>query len=131
MRATPLSDPSDIAYVTVCLLVFVGIFGRRYFRGWLGRKTARNWPSAEATVQSTCVSVCVEGKMPEEIIEHSEGLVRPCLVFVYGMRRVLWPLRRPPGLQQTSRLRVRPGNPWEEIPGSVSTGKSGPFGGSG
>ncbi len=69
MRATTVWDPGAIAYVTLCLLVFAGILGRTYFRGWLGRKTARSWPSREATVQSTGVSVCVEGNVPEEIID--------------------------------------------------------------
>ena len=38
-------------------------------RAWLRCRSARSWPSAEACVESTGVSVSVQDNMPKEIVD--------------------------------------------------------------
>jgi len=56
-------------YVIVLLLVFGGMFVYfvyRYLHDLLRSKTARSWPSTEATIQSAAVGVSVNGSRPKE-----------------------------------------------------------------
>jgi hypothetical protein len=83
------------------LIVIGGIWAYLAYpriHGWFRFKTARSWPSAEATVQSAAVAISVDGAKPEETVSAIRSIgVSPYLDAQHRMERygpvIVWVIR--------------------------------------